>query len=232
MSAKDKIIVALDVDNLEDAGTLIGQLAPHVGCFKIGLELMTSVGAPEAVRFIHQRGGRVFLDGKFNDIPATVGKAAKAAARLGVTMFNVHASAGVEAMRAAAANKGSSLLLAVTVLTALDEGACRSIFGAAPDEAVLRFAQDAREAGVDGIICSPRDLGALGKDRRFDKLLKVTPGVRPAWASPGDQKRVMTPKEAVEMGATALVIGRPITNPPAEIGSPAEATRRILAEIA
>src|SRR3989338_9665755 len=101
MKAEDKIIVALDVDDLEKVKSLIEELAPYVGCFKIGLELISSVGGPQAVKFVHSLGGEVFYDGKFNDIPNTVGRASKAVSELGVKMFNVHASAGIEAMKAA-----------------------------------------------------------------------------------------------------------------------------------
>jgi orotidine-5'-phosphate decarboxylase len=229
---KDRIIVALDVDSLDKARFLVEHLAPHVGCFKVGLELLTAVGAPQAVEFIHSLGGRVFLDGKFNDIPNTVAGAAKAAAKLGVKMLNVHASAGIEAMRAAVDNKGQSLVLAVTVLTSLGEDDVCHIFGSPIEDKVLQLARDAMIAGCDGIICSPQELKFLGEQRELDGLLKVTPGVRPLWAAAGDQKRIMTPGEAIKAGATALVIGRPITKPPPEIGSPADAAQKIVEEIA
>lgn len=116
MDIKDRIIVALDIDSLEKAKCLVEDLAPHVRCFKIGLELITAIGAPTVIEFIHALGGRIFYDGKFDDIPNTVGAAARAIARLNVAMFNVHASAGIDAMAAAVANKGQSLVLAVTVL--------------------------------------------------------------------------------------------------------------------
>lgn len=229
--AKEKIIVALDVDDLEKAKSLVESLAPHVGCFKIGLELITSVGAPGVVDFIHGFGGRVFYDGKFCDIPNTVGAAAKAAAALKVSIFNVHASCGIEAMMAAVANKGMSDVLAVTVLTSLEENNAHLIFGGPSKMKVLQFARDAKTAGCDGIICSPQELEFLGKQKELAGLLKVTPGVRPVWAAVGDQKRIMTPAEAIKAGATALVIGRPITKPPAEIGSPVDAAMKIAKEI-
>ncbi len=133
MEVKEKIIVALDVDSLERAKRLVEDLAPHVGCFKIGLELLTSVGASTIVVWFIDNcfggGSKIFLDGKFNDIPNTVGAAAKAAAGLNVKMFNAHASAGIEAMAAAVANKGQSLVLAMTVLTSLEENNAHLIFG-------------------------------------------------------------------------------------------------------
>jgi len=230
-TATQGIIVALDVDNLEEVGSLVGMLAPHVDCFKVGLELIVSVGAPQVVGLIHHLGGRVFFDGKFDDIPNTVGKAAKAAAALGVSIFNVHASCGIEAMMAAVANKGMSQVLAVTVLTSLEENNAHLIFGGPSKMKVLQFARDAKTAGCDGIICSPQELEFLGKQKELSGLLKVTPGVRSEWASVGDQKRIMTPAEAIKAGATALVIGRPILKPPSEIGSPVDAVKKIAAEM-
>jgi len=224
--------VALDVDSLDKAISLVKSLAPYVGCFKVGLELLMAVGAPQVVEFVHSLGGQVFLDGKLNDIPNTVGSAAKAVAWLNVKMFDVHASAGIEAMMAAVANKGQSLVLAVTVLTSLEENNAHLIFGAPSKAKVLQFARDAKLAGCDGIICSPQELELLGKQKELGSLLKVTPGVRPEWAAAGDQKRIMTPAEAIKAGANYLVIGRPITRPPAEIGSPVDAAKRIAEEIA
>ncbi|MFA5386070.1 MAG: orotidine-5'-phosphate decarboxylase [Candidatus Paceibacterota bacterium] len=231
MEAKDRIIVALDVDSLEKAKPLVKSLAPHVGCFKAGLELLMAAGAPKIVEFIHSLGGDVFLDGKFNDIPNTVGNSAKVVAGLGVEAFNVHASAGIEAMMAAVANKGESIVLAVTVLTSLEENNVYLIFGAPSKAKVLQLARDAKIAGCDGIICSPQELEFLGKQKGIEGLMKVTPGVRPEWAAVGDQKRVMTPAEAIKAGANYLVIGRPITKPPAEIGTPIDAAKAIAKEI-
>lgn len=227
MKAKDFIILALDVDSLEKARPLVESLAPHVGCIKIGLELITTVGAPKVIEFVHSLGGEVFFDGKFDDIPNTVGKASKAVAGLKVKMFNVHASAGIEAMMAAVANKGESLVLAVTVLTSLEENNAHLIFGGPSKAKVLQFARDAKIAGCDGIICSPQELELLGKQKDLKDLLKFTPGVRPLSADKGDQKRVMTPAEAIMHGATGLVLGRPITDAP----SPVEAAKKIAEEI-
>ncbi len=228
---KDRIIVALDVDTLEKAVPLVEALAPFVGCFKVGLELLTAEGAPQVVKRIHALGGQVFFDGKFDDIPNTVAGATKTVAALGVKIFDIHASCGLEAMRAAVMNKGKSLLLAVTVLTSLDDAASEHIFGALPSVKVLQFAIDAETAGADGVVCSPHELEILGRAERLQRLLRVTPGVRPAWAAANDQKRVMTPAEAVKKGATHLVIGRPILQPPREVGSPVEAAKRIADEI-
>ncbi|MBF0465599.1 MAG: orotidine-5'-phosphate decarboxylase [Nitrospirae bacterium] len=231
MDVKDRIIVALDVDSLDKAKTLVESLAPYVGCFKVGLELLTAVGAPQVVEFVHSLGGQVFYDGKFNDIPNTIGSATKAVAGLNVRMFTVHASAGVEAMMSAVANKGTSLVLAVTVLTSLGESNAHLIFGGPYKAKVLQLARDACLAGCDGIICSPQELELLGLQKELNGLMTITPGVRPKWASAGDQKRIMTPSEAIKAGATALVIGRPITKPPTLVGSPVDAVKRIAEEI-
>lgn len=231
MELKDRIIVALDVDHLEKAKPLIDALIPYVGCFKVGLELLTSFGTSQVVQLIHQLGGKVFLDGKFHDIPNTIGAASRAASKLNVKMFNVHASSGVEAMKAAVQNKGQSLLLAVTVLTALDESACRAIYGVSVQEKVKKFALEASSVGVDGLVCSPQDLSLLSPESPLKQLLKITPGVRPIWSEAQDQKRYMTPREALLAGATSLVIGRPITRPPRLVGTPVEAVKRILEEI-
>ena len=231
MEAKEKIIVALDVYDFEKAENLVKDLAPYVGCFKIGLELISSVGGPQAVRFVHGLEGEVFYDGKFKDIPNTIGRASRAVSALGVKMFNVHASAGIEAMRAAVDNKGNSLVLAVTVLTSLEENNAHLIFGAPTKAKVLQFARDAKIAGCDGIICSPRELEFIGNYPELKGLLKVVPGIRPKWSVAGDQKRITTPSDAIKAGADYLVIGRPITNPPKEVGTPVDAVKRIIEEI-
>ncbi len=232
MDAKERIIVALDVDNFEKAKELIVKLAPHVGCFKVGLELLMAVGAPKIVEFIHAYGGKVFIDGKFDDIPTTVGKASKVISDMDVYMYNVHASASLEAMMAAVANKKDSIVLAVTVLTSFEENNAHLTFGAPSKAKVLQFAREACLAGCHGIICSPQELELLGKQQELSCILKVTPGVRPLWAATNDQKRIMTPAEAIKAGATHLVIGRPITSPPAEIGTPVQAAIKIAEEIA
>jgi orotidine-5'-phosphate decarboxylase len=146
-------------------------------------------------------------------------------------MFNVHASAGIEAMRVAVNNKRESLVLAVTILTSLEEDNAHLIFGAPIKAKVLQFARDAEIAGVDGIICSSKELELLAGQEELRGLIKVTPGIRPEWATAGDQKRVMTPGEAIKAGADYLVIGRPITKPPEEIGSPVDAAQKIAQEI-
>lgn len=231
MEAKERIVVALDVDSLDKALELVEELHPYVGYFKVGLELLTNEGAPKVVQAIKEAGGKIFYDGKFKDIPNTVAGASKAVAKLGVDMFNVHASGGIEMMKAAVDNKGESKVLAVTVLTSLSEEDAHSIYGAPSKGKVIEFARWAKIAGIDGLICSPQELQALGKQKELDDLLRVTPGVRPEWAARGDQKRVMTPGEAVKAGADYLVIGRPITKPPSDIGNSIAAAKMIAEDI-
>lgn len=228
---KDRIIIPLDVDNLGRVVELVEELAPHVGCFKVGLELITSVGAPQVVRRIHNMDARVFYDGKFDDIPNTVGAASKAASALGVAIFNVHASAGPDSIKAAIDNKGNSKVLGVTVLTSLDEEQCFSIFGDTPDRKVLQFARMLLKAGADGVICSPQEANFLLSHPELDQLSLVTPGVRPEWAGTQDQKRVMTPFQAIDSGVECIVIGRPIINPPPEVGSSVNAAKLVAEEI-
>lgn len=235
--AGKRIIFALDVDGATAAVPFLENVTPHVGLTKVGLELITAGEAPEVIATIRRKGKNVLYDGKFDDIPNTVGRATKKAASFGVAMVNVHASAGRAAIKAAVANKGKSLIIGVTVLTSIDETECISIFGDKPGKKVIQFAEMLLEVDADGIICSPKELELLGKDKKFERLIKITPGVRPIWASTNDQKRVMTPREAILAGATYLVIGRPISEPSAKIGekkieTPAQAARAIAIEIA
>ena len=238
MQAKDRIIVALDIDgSVSDKKELIEQLSPYVGCFKIGLEVIMSYGVVMPVRFLKNISpAKIFVDSKLNDTPTTIGRSAKIiTSSSDVAMFTVHASAGVEGMKAAVKNSGGSLVLAVTVLTSLDDYDSKNIFGVPPDVKVIQFAWAAKEAGADGFICSARDLAFMnnnkGNKQYFSGMLKVTPSIRPTWAGTDDQKRVATPTEAIRAGADYLVIGRPITSPPKEVGSPVDAVKRIIEEI-
>lgn len=232
MELRERVIIALDVDSIPKTTELVRTLVPFVSCFKVGLELITMVGAPAVVNHIRRLGGDVFFDGKFNDIPNTMAGATRAVASLEVKMFTVHASAGLEAIQAAVANKGKAKCLVVTVLTSLNESDSTHIFGLQCQEKVIQFAKDAAEAGADGIVCSPSDLELLENVVEVRHLLKVTPGIRPSWSQHNDQKRALTPAEAIHHGAAHLIVGRPITNPPLGVGSPVEAVKHILTEIA
>jgi orotidine-5'-phosphate decarboxylase len=232
MPARDKIIVALDVASLAAGEKLVDQLFPYVGMFKVGLEFYTTAG-PAAIRMIKERGGKVFADLKLHDIPNTVAGAARALVRLGVDMLNVHAAGGRSMMEAAAAavrEEAAALgcqapaLIAVTVLTSLDRKALQEEVGIEREveDQVVRWARLAKEAGLDGVVASPREIRAI-REACGPEFLIVTPGVRPAGADRGDQRRVMTPAAALQEGASYLVIGRPITAAP----DPAAAARAI-----
>lgn len=221
-AAMDKIIIALDVEELDGARKLVGLLKDHVDAFKIGKQLFTRYG-PEAVRMIHERGGKVFLDLKFHDIPTTVAKASREVTRLGVFMFNIHAMGGFDMMRQAvnavhemafSLNCERPKVLAVTVLTSLGpEDLQRIGISADVEELVIRFARLGKDAGVDGVVASPREIGAIKKEYGSDFLV-VTPGIRPMSSEGHDQKRTMTPVEAIQTGADYIVVGRPVTQAP------------------
>ncbi len=235
MSNKERLIVALDVDTKEKALALVDKLKKDVKTFKVGSELFTSCG-PEIVQEVHNRGCAVFLDLKFHDIPNTVARSAASAVKLGVFMFNVHTSGGADMMKkvAAAVSEEAKKLkaakpkvIAVTVLTSMDENNLKKVgVGDNMEAQVLRLAKLAKESGLDGVVASAVEIkpirAALGKD-----FIIVTPGVRPSWAAVNDQKRIATPKEAIDSGADFIVVGRPII----EADDPAEAARKVLKEI-
>jgi len=233
----DKLIFALDAAIYEEALSWIELLSGHVGMFKVGKELFTSAG-PKIVENIKQRGGRVFLDLKFHDIPNTVARAAEAAVGLNVDMFNVHASGGsrmiqetVDAVAACAEKLGTEgpIILAVTVLTSLNNIDLAEIgFEKTTDELVLRLAKMAQKSGASGVVASPRDVVALRRDLGEDFVI-VTPGIRSA-AEPvkDDQKRTLSAFEAIQAGADYIVVGRPIR----QAADPLTACDRIVEEIA
>lgn len=209
-----RVIVALDVADMAAALEISTRLDPAQCRLKVGKELFTRTG-PAAVEALEKLGFGVFLDLKFHDIPKTVAGACRAAAELGVWMVNVHATGGremmAEAREAIEGHPSRPLLTGVTVLTSLDEKDVAEIgYADTPANSVLRLARLAENAGLDGIVCSPQELGPLG-GAVGDDFLRITPGIRPASASLGDHKRVMTPGKAIGMGAHYLVIGRPIT---------------------
>ena len=228
---QDKIIIALDVPDTDGALRLIDSIADHgepPALCKIGLELFTAEG-PAVVKAVKARGCQVFLDLKFHDIPNTVTHAIRSAASLGIAMTTLHAVGGPVMMEAAAkAAAGTDLLLlAVTVLTSMDYDQLSSTgINVEPKEQVLRLAGLAAKVGIGGIVCSPLEISAIRQS--FDEKLRiVTPGVRPIWAAAGDQKRVMTPSEAVAAGSDWLVIGRPIT----AAERPKEAYAKVVGEL-
>ena len=234
-SMKQRLIVALDLADLERAKELAAVLAPEVGLFKVGKQLFVNAG-PDVVRTIHDLGGEVFLDLKFHDIPNTVAAAAVEAARLGVRLFNVHASGGREMMLETAkavdevAEKEGPrrpAVLGVTVLTSLDQADMETlgIRGGVAVQ-VVRLADMTREAGLAGVVCSAQEAPDIRRRCGADFML-VTPGIRPAGQQTGDQKRVLTPGEAVLAGIDYIVVGRPITGADDPVG----AARSVVAEM-
>lgn len=210
-----KIIVALDYDKKADALAFVDKIDPSSCRLKVGKEMFTLFG-PEFVRELHKRGFSVFLDLKFHDIPNTCSKAVRAAAELGVWMVNVHASGGERMMSASREilepyGKDRPLLIGVTVLTSMEQSDLAGIgLDIAPQEQVVRLASLTKNAGLDGVVCSAQESSMLKSELGKDFKL-VTPGIRPAGAAIGDQKRIMTPVQAIEAGSDYLVIGRPIT---------------------
>jgi orotidine-5'-phosphate decarboxylase len=228
VNARDRLVVALDVPNAEEALVLVDRLAGLVGMFKVGSQLFTASG-PDLVRGLVARGEKVFLDLKYHDIPNTVAGAVSAACQLGVSLVDVHALGGKAMMEAAvgAMPAMGTRLLAITVLTSHDAAGLDEL-GVAGEvtDTVRRLARLAHAAEVDGVVASPQEVpivrDACGKD-----FLIVTPGIRPAGARTGDQARSATPAAALKAGADLLVVGRPIIEAP----DPAAAARAILSEM-
>jgi orotidine-5'-phosphate decarboxylase len=223
-----RLIVAVDVPDLASASATAEQLAGHVGMLKIGLELFVAEG-PRVIRSIRDRFGdlEIFLDLKLHDIPNTMMGAIKSARKLGARFITVHAGSGVDHLKACVDAAGPELgVLAVTVLTSQDETACREAgHTRSPGELVEMRAVCAREAGCAGVVCSGQELARVRTVA--PDLFRIVPGIRPAGAEIGDQKRVMTPARAIAEGATHLVVGRPIRN----AGDPAAAADAIVAEM-
>jgi orotidine-5'-phosphate decarboxylase len=215
----DKIIVPLDVPDLESAIALVDKLE-SVSFWKVGLELFTSVG-PQILEFLKSREKRIFLDLKFHDIPNTVAGACRSASRYGVDLLTIHATSGRDALKAAteAAQVGADQagvqppkLIAITLLTSISarQLAFELKIPLELPEFALEMALMAKESGLDGAVCSPQEVAQL-RQTCGDEFLLVCPGVRPTWADKGDQKRSLTPSQAIQAGANYLVIGRPIT---------------------
>jgi orotidine-5'-phosphate decarboxylase len=234
-SMRERLIAALDIDSLDQAQELVRLLAGDVGMFKIGKQLFTHAG-PQAVRLIQELGGEIFLDLKFHDIPNTVAKAAIEATRMGVKMFNVHASGSLEMMRLTVKEvervcrqekRRKPIMLAVTVLTSLNQDDLKrvGVDGKVADQ-VVRLALLTKEAGMDGVVASPQEVGDIrGACGRHFAI--VTPGIRPADSKRNDQQRVMTPGDAVRAGVDYIIVGRPIL----EAEDRVAAARAIVAEM-
>lgn len=227
------LIVALDFDDLDTALKLAGNIKDNVGVFKVGLQLYTKYG-PECVRELKKMGCEIFLDLKLHDIPNTVYKAAREVCELGVKFFTVHSTGGVAMLEAAqkAVNECAGpkpCVLGVSILTSMDENVCKNevFMQHGPDVMVPKLAQTMVSAGIGGMVCSPSDVVPV-RQAVGDKLVVVTPGVRPEWAAVGDhaKDRIMTPAKAVSTGSDYIVVGRPIT----ANADPVDAAARIVAE--
>src|SRR5512136_1961388 len=232
---KEKIIFALDVEHFSEAQRWVNLLKDHIGMFKVGKQLFTHAG-PKVIDMIRKKGQKVFLDLKYHDIPNTVARAGEEATKLNVSMFNLHALGGSEMMKktvegsqAMAKSLGvpKPIILAVTILTSMDENALREVgIQNSVMEEVGRLASLAAKAGVDGVVASPQEIGII-RERCGEKFLIVTPGIRAPSDKKDDQKRTLTPKEAISAGANYLVIGRPIK----EAKDPLEAVQKIVEDI-
>ena len=232
---KDKIIFALDVEHFAEAQRWVNLLKGHVGMFKVGKQLFTHSG-PKVIDMIRKKDQKVFLDLKFHDIPNTVAKAGEEATKLEVAIFNLHALGGfemmkktVEASRAVAKSLGmpKPLILAVTILTSMDENGMKEVGIQGPIlEEVGRLALVSMKAGVDGVVASPQEIGII-RQQCGENFLIVTPGIRLPTEKKDDQKRTLSPKEAIAAGANYLVIGRPIK----EAKDPLEAVQKIIEDI-
>lgn len=242
LSAKDRLIVALDVPSAAEARALISELKDEVGVFKCGLELFTSCGT-EIFAMARENGVKIFFDAKFHDIPNTVAQACRAAVRNGVNIFNLHATGGRAMMKAAAeataeqyatecagANAPTKpALIAVTILTSMSAEALAQDLKVSLSlaEMVPYLASLAKECGLDGVVASAQEAEAIRKACGDDFLI-VTPGIRPAWAEANDQSRIVTPRDAIARGADYIVVGRPIV----KAANRVEAARKVVEELA
>jgi orotidine-5'-phosphate decarboxylase len=229
-SPKDRLAVALDFPTAKSALDLVDRLSGTCQWFKVGMELYYATGN-SLVETLRNRGFNIFLDLKLHDIPNTVAGAVRSATQAGASLLTIHASGGPVMMAAAAeaaSAPGSPRLLAVTVLTSMDAAQLHATgVNSTPAEQVLRLAKLAQHSGIDGMVCSPEEVGTLRAELGDDALL-VIPGIRPTGSDIGDQKRIATPADAIERGASMLVVGRPITR----AADPAAAAESILEEIA
>jgi orotidine-5'-phosphate decarboxylase len=231
MDSRERILVALDTTDVDRAAALARELSGHVGGIKLGKEFFTANG-PQGVRAVVSDAQPLFLDLKFHDIPNTVAGAVRSAMEMNPMMLNVHAAGGAAMMRAAAAAVAEAgaarpLLIAVTVLTSLGDEDLDDIgVNATAADQVARLAKLALDCGLDGVVCSPREIEIVRNTCGAD-FKTVVPGIRPEWAVKGDQKRIMTPRQAVDLGADYLVIGRPITG----ADNPIQAAKRIGEEL-
>lgn len=217
---KEKLVLALDVETIEEAKKLVDDFSPYIGTFKVGLQLFCGYGL-EIVNYIKEKNSNFFLDVKLHDIPNTVEKASYNVIKNGANFFNVHATGGIEMMRAAKKgameahqkfNTKKPLILAVTVLTSISDEILKNELSnnLSSEEFVIKLAKNAKEAGLDGVVASAKELKAIKKELGEDFLV-LTPGIRPKWSSKDDQKRIVTPSDAIKDGSDFIVLGRAVT---------------------
>lgn len=233
---RKRLVLALDVEDIEEAKSLVAQLSPYIGTFKVGLQLFCGYGL-EIINFIKEKNADFFLDVKLHDIPNTVEKASFNVIKNGATFFNVHATGGIEMMRAAKKgaieackkyNVKTPLILAVTVLTSISETILKDELKNKlnTQDFVIQLAKNAKEAGLNGVVASAQELKMIKKELGKDFIV-LTPGIRPIWSLKDDQKRVATPRSAIEDGADFIVLGRAVTKADDKI----EAMKKIYEEI-
>ena len=233
---REKLVLALDVEDIEVAKKLVDELSPYIGTFKVGLQLFCGYGL-EIVNYIKEKNSDFFLDVKLHDIPNTVEKASYNVIKNGANFFNVHATGGIEMMKAA--KKGAMaasekygrkkpLVLAVTVLTSISQEVLKNELSNSKtvEDFVIQLAKNARIAGLDGVVASAKELKAIKKELG-DDFIVLTPGIRPAWSNKDDQQRIATPKSAIDDGADYIVLGRAVTNAENKV----EAMQKIYNEI-
>lgn len=233
---RKKLVLALDVESIDEAKKLVDELSPYIGTFKVGLQLFCGYGL-EIVDYIKEKNSDFFLDVKLHDIPNTVEKASFNVIKNGANFFNVHATGGIEMMKAAKRgamaaaekyNKKKPLVLAVTVLTSINQETLSNELSnkKSVEEFVIQLAKNAREAGLDGVVASAKELKAIKKEVG-DDFVVLTPGIRPAWSAVNDQQRIATPSSAIKDGADFIVLGRAVTSASDKI----EAIKKIYEEI-
>lgn len=240
-SPAERIMVAVDVDELDDARRIAQAVSGLGVTLKIGNQLGTWVGWEKVIDLAHEFDVKIFCDTKFKDIPQTVELSSRSMTRHQPDFFNIMADTQPDALVSAVTGRDSAMsdfglskrpiLLGVTVLTSIDNAESSAIYGAVVSEKVKAFAEQAAKSGLDGVVCSAQEATSLRSHDTTNELVLVTPGIRPAWATANDQSRIVTPKQAIEMGTDYLVIGRPITQPPSEIGSPRDAILKIIEEL-
>ncbi len=233
---RKKLVLALDVEEITEAKKLVDELSPYIGTFKVGLQLFCGYGL-EIVNYIKEKNSNFFLDVKLHDIPNTVEKASYNVIKNGANFFNVHATGGIEMMRAAKKgaleaaekfNKKKPLVLAVTVLTSINQETLSNELSnnKTVEDFVIQLAKNAKTAGLDGVVASAKELKAIKRELGQDFIV-LTPGIRPAWSAVDDQQRIATPKSAIEDGADYIVLGRAVTKAADKV----EAMKKIYKEI-